>query len=143
MVKPGDVYEAALWYNSEKPTERLEAEHGVRVAMSRESVALSPITFKDMTPGEDRVPEVPPHFTGQPRLLVGSATVARIYQKAMDSAPGFIHDLDVKELLSLRKITRRVHSKRWPRASTLTDPQCDAIINELGPQAALKTLRDH
>ena len=48
----------------------------------------------------------------------------------------FVLNLDPKDLLRLRKITRRASGQH-----NLTDYECDMIIEELGPDTAVETLR--
>jgi len=51
--------------------------------------------------------------------------------------PGsFVLNLDPKDLIRLRKVTRRASGNRF-----LTDYECDMIIEELGPEVAISTLR--
>lgn len=47
----------------------------------------------------------------------------------------FVLNLDPKDLKRLRKITRRASGMH------LTDYECDMIIEELGPDIVIKTLR--
>ncbi len=111
---------------------RFGLEHGV---MMGEAV------YTEKRPGEDRVPPVPDHISGPDvRLLVCEACVLRPETKIV-KATGFVADLDAKDLARLRKITRRAYAKTHPGQAPLNDAECDAVIERVGPESALKTLR--
>jgi hypothetical protein len=99
-----------------------------------------PVSFTEKRPEEDRVPEVPDHIQGsRVRLLVAEAEVVG---KCPESPQGsFIANLDRKDLVRLRKVTRRAHAKNHPHGEDMTDPEVDEIIERYGPDAALETLR--
>jgi hypothetical protein len=60
---------------------------------------------------------------------------------ALTTMCGFVADLDKQDLMRLREITRKAYSEVHPKAVRLTDAVCDYYIEELGPDAAVKTLR--
>lgn len=103
---------------------------------------LSPITWTEKKPGEDRVPPVPAHIDGpNVRLLVGEAVIVSLRQ-SMKTPVGFVHDLEPNDRALLRRITRRVRKRMFPYEGEITDRQCDTVINDLGPDAALETLKN-
>lgn len=142
-MKIGDTIESAIWLNGDETLEqRQRFEHDVTHAIERvcrdEGLLHGPVTFIEKSPMDDRVPEVPEHIQGQRvRLLVGEA---EIVAKRPEEKPGsFIANLDRMDLIRLRKLTREAHRKQ--NDGGLSDSQCDAIIEQYGPEAALETLR--
>lgn len=104
------------------------------------NVVMGAPVFTEKRPGEDRVPQVPLHIHGPDvRMLICEALVVAERTMIVKSS-GFVQDLDLVDLAKLREITRRAHQKARPIEMPLTDVQCDAIIEELGPTAALRTL---
>jgi len=139
-MKLGDVIESAIWVTGDESVEMIahhesQIQHCLGRLCQQERCCHGPVTFIEKRPGEDRVPEVPDHVQGQRvRLLVAETTIVEILPET--SRGSFIANLDKKDLIRLRYLTRR------GAKATLTDWQCDAIIEEIGPQAALDTLKD-
>lgn len=138
-ITPGQVIESAIWITGDESQElRKRFEDDVTQAIGyfcrENSVIHGPIQWLEKLPGTDRVPEVPDHIQGsRVRLLVAEASVV---EYAPQSSQGsFIANLDKKDLLRLRVITRRTAKKG------LSDQQCDELIEYYGPEAALDTLR--
>ena len=134
----GDLIEAAFWFSS--PTEKQEAKRSIRKAIGRveDAALLSPVTWAELPPDNERAPEPP---EGSPRgvmLLVGEAKVLSV-KKAVTKPDGFVGQLDVKDLAELRRVTRSAYAKSNP-GITLTDWECDQYIERIGPDSALKTL---
>jgi hypothetical protein len=81
----GEPFESSLWYNDEQPTERPNAEKGIRkffkVSEKFHGVVFGPIKWSDLAPGDDRVPEPPAHFAGTPRILMGTAEVVILWDR--------------------------------------------------------------
>lgn len=144
-MKPGEVIETAIWLNGTETPELLsrykqDCHECIRVMADEHKVLFAPLQFIEKKPGEDRVPPVPDHIQGpNVRLLVAEAKV--VCNAPQIAARSFLYDLDPKDLERLRQITRRVHAKDQPREAPLTDAQCDAIIEEIGPQAAYDAVR--
>ena len=139
----GDVIESAIWLNGEESVEdrqrfELEVCQAIDLACTDEGFVHGPVTFIEKRPGEDRVPEVPDHIQGQRvRLLVAETEITA---KRFESKPvSFIANLDRMDLIRLRKLTREAHHKKLNGG--LTDAECDALIEEYGPEAAVDTLR--
>lgn len=138
-VNTGDIIESAIWITGdESQSDRARYENDVVNAIdetcSTEGFEHGPVMFIEKRPGEDRVPPVPDHVQGsRVRLLVAESTVTGV---AVQTPQGsFIANLEKKDLLRLRLITRNAAKKM------LTDEECDEIIEEIGPEAAVETLR--
>jgi hypothetical protein len=137
----GDVIEKAIWLTGdESPELRKRYEQDVTQAIEdlcREHGFLhGPVTWVEKRPGEDRVPQVPDHVQGsRVRLLVAESIVTDYAPQTSEGS--FIANLEKKDLERLRVITRR-QSK-----TTLSDQDCDELIEQYGPEAVLETLRQH
>lgn len=147
-MKPGDIAEVAIWLSGEETPEQIDQWKTVDCpAIMKQTeqqcgVAIGSIVFTIKRPGGERVPPVPDHIHGPDvRLLVGEATVAYRPQYTIRPSTAFVQDLDQKDRERLRQITRRAHARTHP-GDRLTDRHCDAIIEALGPDVAVKTLRD-
>jgi len=136
-MKLGDVIESSVWLTGDEPEEmRKRYENDVSEAIDyfcfEKSFIAGPVSFDEKHPMDDVI-EVPDHIKGsRVRLLVASATVV---EKAVETSRGsFVANLEMKDLKKLRTIIRRHRD--------LTDIDCDRIIEEIGPDAALDTLRE-
>ena len=142
----GDTVECAIWVDGRETAEqRQQFEHDVQEAMVNGQRAhgaiLGPVTWTEKRPGEQRVPPVPEHIAGPDvRLLVAEARVIGLVAN-LNNPVGFVHELEPDDHALLRRITRREYQKQYPGQPRLTDRQCDTLINDLGPDAALETLR--
>lgn len=143
-MRVGEVIESAIWITGNEPVEiRRQYECDVTQAIddlcNEHGFSHGPVKFIEKRPGEERVPPVPDHIQGDMvRLLVAEAVID--YHNVCTSEGSFVANLEKKDLDSLRKITRRAWAKKHPH-DTLSDHQCDEYIEELGPDAALETLR--
>lgn len=136
-MKSGDLAECAIWIDGTETETMLRqwmTDCGYMMAHAHDPVLkLGPIQFEIKRPGQDRVPQVPDHLSGPDvRLLVATAEVLGFETTKRES---FIDQLDKRDLIRLRSITRKGSSKR------LTDAQCDQLIERLGPNAAAQTVR--
>ncbi len=142
MNKIGDTLELALWYNSEKETERPTAERGLRTGLevleANYGFAVGEIEIEELSPGDHRVPEPPLGFAGKPRLLVATADIVEITDRQVSM---FCNDLERHDLDRLRGITQTAYARSNPGKPPLGLDDIDRIINELGPEAAVKSLR--
>jgi len=142
-VRIGDVIESAIWLTGEEGLEmRQRYESDVTEAIDdlcqEHNLIHGPIQFIEKKPGQDRVPEVPDHIQGiNVRLLVAEAEV--IASAPETSVGSFTANLDKADLDRLRIITRQIILRRHKQR--LTNEECDEVIEELGPEAALDTLR--
>lgn len=148
-MKVGDIVETAIWVTgNEEPAMREQFKKDVESALiegnQAQGVTTGPIVWTEKLPGTPRVPPVPGHISGPcVRLLVAEAEVLEIAPE-----PGaFLAELEPRDLALLRRHTRAAYAqarardpKRW-REPRLTDAQCDTIINDIGPEAALLALR--
>ena len=144
-IVPGSMFEFALWADgTEKPEVLAQFDADVNEAFAnvaaRHNVVLGPVKRSTKRPGEDRVPDVPKRLQGPDvRLLVAEAQV--ICTAPANSNNLFLSELEPKDLRRLRVITRAAYAKVFPKAKPLTDRQCDTLVSDLGPDAALDTLR--
>jgi len=140
----GDVINSAIWVTGDESAKmRADYEGQVSDAINyfchEQGMIHGPVTFIEKRPEEDGVPEVPDHIQGQRvRLLVGEATV--VAKAAANKKGSFVGNLDVKDLARLRGIIRRSHHKHM-NGGQISNDECDEIIEELGPETALDTLR--
>ena len=149
-MKPGETLEAAIWVDG-RETEGQLAQHKANVLeiMSAEvqaaGYALSPLRWLVKRPGEHRVPDVPEGLEGPDiHLLVAEADVMTM------AANNFLADLEPRDLQRLRYLTRHAYQRTWQQwvaeglakgpAPILTDRQCDTIISDHGPDAAVAAL---
>ena len=142
-MRIGNVIESAVWITGDEPLtlrKRYECDVGNAITCLCEENGFEhgPVKYIEKRPGDDRVPDVPEHIQGsRVRLLVAEAEI--VGKKPLASAGSFVANLEKKDLDRLRAITRR----KWAEHHwiALTDEQCDDCIDELGPEAALDTLR--
>jgi len=135
-VQVGDVVQAAMWFAT--PEERVAAKQHIESELAQYWV-VGPIEWAEKHPEDAGVPEPPEGSPRSTRLLVAEATVLHLPMVVAEG--NFTAELEAKDLTRLRQITRDAcwrFQHRW-----LTDAECDAVINELGPDAALKALRTH
>jgi len=144
-VKVGDVLETAIWADGRETAEqrqRFKRDMGVALNQIASGLVLGPIIFTEKRPGDERVPEVPDHIQGPDvRLLIAEAIVIARLPDLNVQQGAFIAELEPDDLARLRRITRMSYALQKPFMVPLTDRQCDTIINDLGPDAALDTLR--
>ncbi len=144
-MKPGDTVEPqAMWLDGTETPELLERYRqdvlNAMLALAQsQGLALTPIRWSQKLPGEDRVPEVPDHIQGPSvYLLVAEAEVMACLETY---DPGnFLAELEPRDLLRLRGVTRKAYAKQFPGREPLSDRQCNTLINDLGPDAALASL---
>ncbi len=142
-MRIGNTIESAIWITGDEPlTLRKQYERDVSNAIAHlceeNGFEHGPVKFIEKRPGNDRVPDVPEHIQGsRVRLLVAEAEI--VGKRPLSSTGSFVANLEKKDLDRLRAITRRKWAEHHRMA--LTDEQCDEYIEELGPEAALDTLR--
>ena len=141
MMKIGDTVESAAWLTGAEPEGIVDTyKRDVKGAIDRlcnlNGFIHGPVRFIERLPGMERVPDVPDHVQGPAvRLLIGEADLTA---KAPEiNTRSFIGDLDKKDLMRMRVITRQAHRKNNPSAPILTDTQVDDIIEQIGPEAAM------
>lgn len=140
-MKLGDVIESAIWITGDESQELMDyyqkdVTQAIDDLCREHNVLHGPIQWVEKRPGEDRVPQVPDHIQGgKVRLLVAEAEVTEY--APVTSNGSFVANLEKKDLLRLRVITRRASKK------TLSDQDCDELIEQCGPEAAVETLRQY
>lgn len=141
-----EFIESAVWITGEEsPSIRARYEQDVRQAVEdlceEEGIEAGLVIFTEKRPGDDRVPSVPDHVQGsRVRLLVGEAQI--LGSRVATSEGSFVSNLEKKDLVRLRAITRNGYLKQHP-GYVLTDDECDQYIEQYGPEAAIETLRNH
>lgn len=140
-MRPGEVIEAAIWLSG-KETKAMrdryehEVRENIREACFNAGVLYGAVTFTEKRIGEDRVPTPPDHVQGPDvRLLVAETPITGFALQP----PGFTSELDRSDLLKLREVVRNKHALL--RGGSLTDMECDDLINDIGPEAAVDKLR--
>ena len=144
-MKTGDVVENAVWLTGDEP-EWMRKQYEQDVSESIDQLceefgfSHSPPVFIEKHPEAEDVPPVPDHIQGQRvRLLIGEATVM---EKMPETSVGsFVANLEQDDLDRLRTITRKAHAKH--NHTLIGNSECDKIIEELGPEAAMATLTLH
>lgn len=143
-MKPGDIIEKAFWADGRETPGMLEQFYKdmltlVEIDAERAGMVVLPPTFVVKRPGEDRVPPVPKHIQGPDvRLIVAEARVAGERIIVVNS---FLGDLDHKDLLRLRALMREI-APLYGYTEELTDEWCDKMIEQIGPKAAERAVRD-
>lgn len=152
MMKPGELIENAIWLDgTETPDQRRAYQTLITEAISEtcahHGMEHGPVTFVEKRPGDDRVPPVPKHIEKKAgslteiRLLVAEALITGPAIQEQENR--FIFNLEYKDLLRLRAITRSAWQRMAPAAPLLTDAECDEVIEQIGPDAAVDALRKH
>lgn len=145
-MKTGDIVEAAYWLQGTEPEDMISTckarvIEAIDELCAEKGFVHGPVRFEELPPHSDRrVPDVPDYIQGPDvRLLVAEADI--IGPRVIETTRGFIGELDMLDLERLRTITRRAHAQT-NAGQVLTDMECDDIIEELGPEAALDALRN-
>ncbi len=142
--KKGDRLEAALWYNPLHPQEIASAKDGIRKAVQsiaeQYQLIVGPVEWTDFAPGDARIPDPPPHMPRGVRLMLGEAEVLAQIEAPAAPKP-FVDDLERVDLVRLRTITRDAYARNYPDAPALTDAQCDEVIEQIGPESAMRAVR--
>lgn len=135
--KVGDMLEAALWFNSANPLDKVQAQRGVREALEIMATSIGllvgDIIWEEIGPEDGRVPVPPEAYSGTPMCLYGMAPVVAVRRQAVSA---FTHELEEEDLAVMRRHTRSGAGQH------LTDAECDEIINGIGPDVAGARLRD-
>ena len=143
IMKIGDEVENAIWLTGDEPEgmrKRYERDviESIDFLCEDKGFYHGPVIFSEKRPGEDKVPPVPDHIQGQRvRLLIAEATIT---EKRPETSKGsFVANLDKKDLDKIRKMTREAYAKSY--GTLIGNTKCDEIIEELGPESAVETLR--
>ena len=129
-----EQYEAADWISGDNEVTvslaQTYVETAFRRAMEANGIVLGDIEWSLLSPEDDRVPD-PPDDIENPHMVYGVANVLYRKPKVIKSEAGMVNDLEPKDLETLRGVTRRAYASVYP-GQTLTDEQCDGIINKQG-----------
>lgn len=136
-----EIAQAAAWF---APGERLKAETMIRDAISaatiRRKLHAGPIEWRVVDVDSDELAARPPDGYGPgTQCLIGEAKTTQGYY-IVEAKSGFTHELESKDLETLRAETRKALDAKFPHDRDRSNARVDAIINELGPQTALKVL---
>lgn len=144
-MRVGDVSETAIWISGEETPEQMAHFKGMvhewfNDLGKDQGFFHGPIKWTEKSPGDNRVPPVPDHIQGiDVKLLVAEADVVAEIPTAVRHS--FVNDLDKNDLKHLREVTRRNYARNHPGIS-LTDLQCDEIIDEVGVEVAMEEVRN-
>ncbi len=141
-MRVGDTFQTAIWLTGrEVPGMREQYEIDMKEALDSEcrraGLSHGPLRFYELPIGDNRVSPVPPHIDG-PNIRLLVCEVPMTYAIKVNS---FLGDLDVADLQRLRAITRQAAMRQYP-VRFLTDQQCDAIIEQIGPESAMEAVRN-
>ncbi|HYF53319.1 MAG TPA: hypothetical protein VEA41_03585 [Salinarimonas sp.] len=167
-LRYGDHLTLSIWLAGDETPEMLrqfmaeDAKQGLTLRADKERVKIGEPSFEAKLPGADRVPPVPkwledkiatigrkpvvlslvegkePVTYPAPVLLVAEAMV--IGQKPSVAKRGFLADLGPEDLKRLRRRTREIWDSSGVGYRTLTDQECDKLIDEHGPDAAAEAV---
>ncbi len=87
------------------------------------------IEYEIVKADDPRLPHPPEAFVGNVCAMIGTGTV--IHVKLVVAEAEFTKELTDEHLDRLRGVTRSAFKDK-----SLTDDECDAIINEFGPETA-------
>ena len=147
-MKIGDTIHNAIWLTGDEQQEMRDHYEGkvketITYLCAEQGFTHGEYTISVHRPDKDlskylKKPGVPDHIQGsEVRLMVIEADVVEERPKVQIGS--FVHNLERKDLMTLRKITRDAyvkHHRTFP-----SQEEVDNIIEELGPDAALETLR--
>ena len=148
MMLIGESYHLGIWLDGRESAAnmkmfKLDCLEAFRYIGSRNGVLFGEAEFEKKKPGDDMVPPVPDGCAERElTFLVASAKV--IWTPSFSSPRPdslFAAQLEPDDLRRLRKLTREAYTKAYKGKLPLTDAQCDTLINELGPEAAVDSLR--
>ena len=143
-----------MWVTGDESPE-VRARHvddvnaAIEEACAEAGMRCAPPRWVEKRPGGDRVPPVPEHVQGsRVRLMVAEADV--LGPLVVSAAGSFVAQLDRRDLQRLRTLTRQQALKAGYHGGPhggphggqpLTDAECDEMIEAIGPDAAVETLR--
>lgn len=151
-MKIGDVIESAIWMDGRETTEQKNYHmqcvcQALDDFSSENGFTIGPVTFVEKLPGGDRAPKVPKHIEtstddmSRIRMLVGETKIHSRIPIVQLTENTLVASLGETDLNRLREITRTAYRKHV-KGGSLTNAECDAVIEELGPDVAIQTLRD-
>lgn len=139
----GDIAKITIWKTGLETPEQLrlfkeDAEEALTMSVRAEGYEAGPVWWEEFPQGTAGCPPVPEGIYGPDvRLVVVSAPVTWTRRPVSR----FTQELEPYDLAVLRNVTRRKYAEAHPYLPPLHDGQCDTLINDLGPEAALDELR--
>jgi len=142
-VRPGDVIEAALWFDpsrlSKEASARLAIERALQDCAVEANAIVGPPRWEILTPGDRRLPDPPADAPRGVECLVGHCIVLAVAVELPTRR--FALELDATDLARFRAITRRAWAVQYPSDPPLSDAECDDWIERYGPDAAANVVR--
>lgn len=144
--KLGEAVQGAMWFTGEETPERkreLVEQIKTEISTTVEGAGFAHGEFRGtiMMPGEADCPEVPDHIQGVEVVLM-ILEVDIVCRLPNLTKRSFVGDLDRKDLMRIRAITRGAHLSANPGSVPLTDAECDDIIERIGPESAMADVRN-
>jgi len=146
-MKIGDTVHNAIWLTGDEPEGMKDhyenkVKESITYLCAEQGFVHGGYKVSEHRPDADlskylKKPGVPVQGS-KVRLLVVESDVVDETQKV--EIGSFVHNLERKDLMKLRKITRNAYVKYYK--SFPSQEEVDEIIEELGPDAAVETLRD-
>ena len=149
MIEPGSELEFSIWYDANEHADPISScsesiTEGLDAICVKSNVFHDKVHYEILKPGDDRVPSVPRWleiiYGSVPRLLVATTKAYNSGWRDQNTV-GIIGDLDKKDIARLRLITRSIHQKCHPNTTSLTDYECDHIIDKMGMEVVMDQLR--
>jgi len=146
MTETTNELEIAIWYDANEHSDiiNLCSKSIIDVldtVCTKNNTHHGKVNFAILKPGDDRVPQVPRWLEiidgVCPELLVATT---KVIDNVQEVPMGITGDLDKKDVVRLRVITRREFQMQYPYAISLTDYECDQIIDKLGLEVVMDQL---
>lgn len=139
MIQIGQPFECAAWFDPANPDAHDKTKQSLLIAMTRlqegAHVVFGEFCWTILEPGDDRVPDPPETAPNGIQLMLVDAEVVEMRGALADAS--FITDLDYIDLEILRRLTRKCAAMH---GQTLTDDECDVMIEQIGPKMAEQVL---
>ncbi len=138
-MRVGDVIETGMWVTGDDDPKLLERyDSDVKEAfdyfIGSQGFTYGEVKKYEKHPMDDRVGEVPDHIQGsRVRLLVYETEVTG---RRIENTGSFIGNLELSDLKRLRGIIRKCAKRQ------VSNKECDMIIEEVGPEAAVEAMRN-
>lgn len=145
-TKIGERIEAAWWVEANNPLSKAagksEIKRAIKGVCAEQGLEVSPIEWRTLRPGEEGVGDLPRWAEeGKPLELLVGRVVIRAKRPVILKKSGFVADLDRADLTLLRSVTARVYQRRFPNHPAPTLEQLDEIIEQVGPESAMRLIR--
>lgn len=149
LGRSDDELEVAVWYDANEYADPIKSCRGsigdmINIMCDAAKNVHGDIDYEILKPGDDRVPSVPrwlEKINGAiPRLLVAN-TKTQLMSSVRQEPPSIIGDLDKKDIARLRVITQKSHHKSYPNDNSLTNYECDQVIDKLGLEIVMEQLK--